>query len=195
MAKRNISELAAGAAVLLVAGGFLVYAVANTGHAQSGGDTLHAAFDAIDGLSTGSDVRLAGVKVGAVTATAIDDKTFQAKVAFSVPPSIHLPTDSSAQITSDGLLGGKYLSLVPGGSSNAIPNGGTVAITQSTVSLEQLLGKFIFSVTDLASNVQKQLKQNAPGSVGSGPAGSGSAGPDAGAPLGKLPDAAPPPLK
>ena len=190
MAKRNISELAAGAVVLLVAAGFLVYAVANTGHAQSGGDVLHATFEAIDGLTAGSDVRLAGVKVGAVTATAIDDKTFQAKVAFSVPTSIHLPTDSSAQITSDGLLGGKYLSLTPGGANNTIPNGGTVAITQSTVSLEQLLGKFIFSVTDLASNVQKQLKQNAPGANAPGSANS-----DAGAPLGKLPDAAPAPLK
>ena len=190
MARRNVSELAAGAVVLLVAGGFLIYAVANTGRAQSGGDVLHATFDAIDGLSTGSDVRLAGVKVGAVTATAIDDKTFQAKVAFSVPASIHLPTDSSAQVTSDGLLGGMYLSLTPGGANDAIPNGGTVAITQSTVSLEQLLGKFIFSVTDLAANVQKQLKQGAPGSNGAAPAA-----PDAGAPLGKLPDAAPAPLK
>jgi len=158
VAKRSVSELAAGAVVLLVAGGFLVYAVVNTGRAQSGGDTLHATFDSIDGLSTGSDVRLAGVKVGAVTATTIDDKTFQAKVAFSVPASIHLPTDSSAQITSDGLLGGKYLALMPGGANDTIPNDGTVTITQSAVSLEQLLGKFIFSVTDLASNVQKQLK-------------------------------------
>lgn len=184
MAKRSISELAAGAVVLLVAGGFLAYAVANTGRAQSGGNTLHATFDAIDGLSTGSDVRLAGVKVGAVTATAIDDKTFQAKVTFTVPASIHLPTDSSAQITSDGLLGGKYLALAPGGTNDAIPNGGTVSITQSSVSLEQLLGKFIFNVGDLAASVQKQMK-------GAG----GPAAPDAGAPLGKLPDAAPAPLK
>ena len=185
MAKRNLSELAAGAVVLLVAAGFLAYAVANTGHAQSGGNTLHATFESIDGLSVGSDVRVAGVKVGAVNATGIDAKTFQAQVAFSVPASLRLPTDSSAQITSDGLLGGKYLALSPGGASDDIPNGGNVTITQSAVSLEQLLGKFIFSVTDLSSNVQKQLKQNAPA----------PAAPDAAAPLGKLPDAAPAPLK
>ena len=189
MARRSVSELAAGAVVLLVAGGFLAYAVANTGRSQAGGDVLHATFDSIDGLSAGSDVRLAGVKVGAITATSIDNKTFQANVAFTVPDSIHLPTDSSAQITSDGLLGGKYLALTPGGANDTIPNGGTVTITQSSVSLEQLLGKFIFSVSDLATNVQKQMK-SAPGSAPAGPAP-----PDSGGPLGKLPDAAPAPLK
>ncbi len=178
MATRKLSELAAGAVVLVVAAGFLAYAVANTGHAQGGGNMLHAAFDSIDGLSVGSDVRMAGVKIGAVTATAIDAKTFQAQVAFSVPPAIHLPTDSSAQIVSDGLLGGKYLSLTPGGAGEDVANGGTIANTQSAVSLEQLLGKFIFSVTDLSSNVQKSLDQNK--------AGQGGAAKPAEPPLGKL---------
>ncbi len=175
MATRKLSELAAGAVVLVVAAGFLAYAVANTGHAQAGGNTLHAAFDSIDGLSVGSDVRMAGVKVGAVTQTGIDTKTFQAQVAFSVPPSLHLPTDSSAQIVSDGLLGAKYLSLAPGGASDDVADGGTLSNTQSSVSLEQLLGKFIFSVTDLSTNVQKSLDQNKSGQ-GGGAAGFAAAG-------------------
>ena len=177
MASRNKTELLAGAVVLFVAAGFLAYAVVNTGHAQGGGgDVLHATFNSVDGLSTGSDVRLAGVKVGAVTAMAIDHKTFQANVTLGVPSDIHLPTDTSAQITSDGLLGGNYLSLVPGGANEVIPNGGVITITQSAASLQELLGKFIFSVSDLAANVQKQLKQNAPAPDAAPAAGGGLTG-------------------
>ncbi len=170
MAARNASEMLAGAVVLAVALGFLGYAVANTGRSSGGGNTLHAMFDRIDGLSNGSDVRLAGVKVGSVLNAVIDPKTFQARVDFSLSPAVHLPRDSSAEVTSDGLLGGKYLSLVPGGDEATIPNGGTVTITQSSVSLEQLLGKFIFSVGDLAGSAQKQGAKS-PAASPPGPAG------------------------
>jgi phospholipid/cholesterol/gamma-HCH transport system substrate-binding protein len=160
MAQRNLTELVAGAVVLLVAAGFLGYAVANTGRGHIDGYTLNAKFQRIDGLAIGADVRLAGVKVGSVNATSIDPQTYQAVVSFSVEPNIKLPTDSSAQITSDGLLGGKYMSLTPGGDDKMLADGGTVTITQSAASLEDLLGKFIFNVSDLTSAVQKQLKQN-----------------------------------
>lgn len=162
MARRNPSELVAGAVVLLVALGFLGFAVVNTGRGGGGGGdyTLNARFDRIDGLAIGSDVRVAGVKVGTITETQIDPKTYQALVTFDVRQSIKVPRDSSAQVTSDGLLGGRFLSLVPGGDDKMIPAGGTVSITQSALSLEDLLGKFIFSVSDLSANVQKQLKQN-----------------------------------
>ncbi len=159
MAQRNLSELLAGAAVLVVAIGFLGFAVANTGHGDGNGYTLHASFDRIDGLAPGSDVRMAGVKVGSVEATRIDPSTFQAIVDFSVARAIRLPTDSSAQVTSSGLLGGTFLGLSPGGETAIIPAGGTVTITQSAVSLEDLLGKFIFNVGDLTSAVQKSLRQ------------------------------------
>jgi phospholipid/cholesterol/gamma-HCH transport system substrate-binding protein len=161
MAQRNLAELGAGAVVLLVAVAFLGYAVANTGRATMAGMTLNAKFDHIDGLSVGSDVRMAGVKVGSVSATSIDPQSYQAIVNFTVEPSIKLPVDSSAEVTSDGMLGGKYLSLSPGGDEKTLANGGTVTITQGSVSLEELLGKFIFSVSDLSSNVQKSLRENA----------------------------------
>jgi phospholipid/cholesterol/gamma-HCH transport system substrate-binding protein len=161
VAQRNLSELVAGAVVLVVAAGFLGYAVANTGRATVSGYTLHASFDHIDGVSVGSDVRLAGVKVGSVTATRVDPQTFQAMVTFTVMSSLKLSTDSSAEITSDSMLGGKSLSLVPGGDEKLLADGGEVTITQGAVSLEQLLGKFIFNVGDLSSNVQKMLRENA----------------------------------
>jgi phospholipid/cholesterol/gamma-HCH transport system substrate-binding protein len=160
MAQRNVSELLAGAVVLAVAVGFLGYAVVHTGRTAASGYTLSANFDRIDGLSPGSDVRIAGVKVGRITEASIDPKTYQAQIKFTVQPDVKLPTDSSAEISSDGLLGNKVLSLVPGGDDKMLPDGGRVQITQSAVSLEQLLGKFIFSVGDLSSNVQKSLKEN-----------------------------------
>ena len=169
--RRNPAELVTGACVLLVAAGFLAYAVANSGRGGASGYTLHAAFDHIDGMATGSDVRLAGVKIGTVLGTAIDPKTYLADVTLSVRADVKLPTDSSAEITSDGLLGGKYLALAPGGADAMLPAGGTITVTQGSVSLEQLLGKFIFSVTDMVNAVKP------PGGKPAGGTPAGDSGP------------------
>jgi phospholipid/cholesterol/gamma-HCH transport system substrate-binding protein len=168
MTRRNPIDIAAGAVVLAVAIGFLIYAVTSTGHGDAAGDyVLHARFSSISGLATGSDVRLAGVKVGSVTAAHIDPRTFEAVVDFTVADDLRLPTDTSVQVTSSGLLGGASLALTPGGEEKTIPPGGTVTITQSAVSLEDLLGKFIFNVGSLTDAVQKSLRQK-PAASGSG---------------------------
>jgi phospholipid/cholesterol/gamma-HCH transport system substrate-binding protein len=179
MAQRNVSELLAGAIVLIVAIGFLGYAVANTGRSAPSGYTLHAKFERIDGLNVGADVRVAGVKVGRVAAQRIDPQTFQAVVDFTVADNVKLPTDTSAEITTDGLLGGKYLALVPGGAEQTIPPGGTVTITQSAISLEQLLGKFIFSVSNLTAPKKEgedQGDQHGSGTTGQEGQGAGKPG-------------------
>jgi phospholipid/cholesterol/gamma-HCH transport system substrate-binding protein len=154
MARRNFVEVAVGAAVLLVAAGFLAYAVAHSGRSASEGYPLTAQFDHIDGLSVGADVRMAGVRVGNVTSARIDPKSYLAIVTLHVQDGLNLPKDSSAEITSDGLLGGKYVSLSPGGDTAILKPGQQITITQSSVSLEQLLGKFIFSVTDMVNAVK-----------------------------------------
>lgn len=112
------------------------------------GYTLNATFSHIDGLDPGSEVQLAGVTVGRVLSTRIDPRTYQAEVAFSVAPEVKLPTDSGAIITSASLLGGKYIALTPGGADSFLQPGGVISETQGSISLEQLLSKFIFSVTD-----------------------------------------------
>jgi phospholipid/cholesterol/gamma-HCH transport system substrate-binding protein len=170
MAKRNVTELLAGAVVLLGAAGFLGYAVANTGRTTISGYSLHARFDRIDGLTIGSDVRIAGVKVGSVLSAHVDPKTYQAVVTMSVQPDLHLPRDSSAEITSDGLLGGKYIALVPGGDEKMLPPGGDVTITQSSISLEELLGKFIFSASSIAGGGEKPEQPAAPAPATGAPA-------------------------
>jgi phospholipid/cholesterol/gamma-HCH transport system substrate-binding protein len=154
---RSLAEVAAGAAVLAVAAGFLAYASAHTGRGGASGYELSADFNRIDGLASGSDVRIAGVNVGKVIAASIDPKSYLAHVTLSVRDDIKLPDDSSAEVITDGLLGGKFLSLAPGGSEKMLKPGGRITITQSSVSLEDLLGKFIFNVGDLASAVQKTL--------------------------------------
>ncbi len=151
MSRHGVAEVATGACVLLVAGGFLAYAVAHSGRTMGSGYVLHAQFDHIDGLSTGADVRMAGVKVGEVVEEHIDPKTFLAEVSLTVQDSLRLPKDTGASIVSESLLGGKYISLSPGGDETDLQPGQTITITQSSVSLEELLGKFIFSVTNLNS--------------------------------------------
>ena len=172
MKGRGFAEVAAGALVLLAAVLFLAYAVTNSGRSGGGsGLVLTARFDRIDGLAAGADVRIAGVKVGSVTAQRIDPQTFLAVLTMNVDSALRLPDDSSAEITSEGLLGGKYVALVPGGSNRNLATGGEVKITQSAVSLESLLGRFIFSVTELASSRQGENAGTAGGNGGTAPGG------------------------
>jgi phospholipid/cholesterol/gamma-HCH transport system substrate-binding protein len=164
MARRNAVEVVTGAVVLLVAASFLGYALVHSGTAAVSGYTLSAKFDRIDGLPVGADVRMAGVKVGSVLSERIDPESYLAVVTLSVQTDIKLPKDSSASITSQGLLGGDYLSLSPGGDTTMLQPGQTITVTQSSISLEQLLGKFIFSVTDLVGAMKP-----APGASGTDP--------------------------
>jgi phospholipid/cholesterol/gamma-HCH transport system substrate-binding protein len=150
MKGRSMAEVAAGAVVLAVAAVFLVFAVSNSGRSGIAGDalTLTARFDRIDGLAPGADVRIAGVKVGSVVEQRIDPQSFLAVLTLRIDGRLRLPTDSSAEIASEGLLGGRFVSIVPGGQERVLANGGQITITQSAVSLESLLGRFIFSMTE-----------------------------------------------
>jgi phospholipid/cholesterol/gamma-HCH transport system substrate-binding protein len=168
MPRRNLAEILTGAVVLLVAAGFLAYAVAHSGRSAVGGYELHASFDHIDGLGVGADVRIAGVKVGSVVSTRVDPKTFLAGITMSVRDAIRLPKDTSAAVTSESLLGGKYIDLAPGGDTAVLQPGGTITITQSSISIEQLLGKFIFSATNMVSAVGKAGQQDNAAPAGGG---------------------------
>lgn len=162
MHRRSIAEIVIGAVVLLIAAGFLAYAIANSGRSTASGYTLYARFDHIDGLGIGNDVRVAGVRVGSVNQERIDPKSFQAIVGFSVRDDIKLPKDSAAIITSESLLGGKYLSLQPGGDEATLQPGQTVTITQGSISLEDLLGKYIFSTTGAPKPGEQQPANQKP---------------------------------
>jgi phospholipid/cholesterol/gamma-HCH transport system substrate-binding protein len=142
---RNLLETLLGAIVLIVAIGFLVFAYNTSQVDQTGGYELVARFDKIDGLERGSDVKISGIKVGTVIDQSLDPETYRAEVRFSLREDVQLPADTSAAVVSNGLLGGKYLALVPGGDIEMLEPGDEVTLTQSAVNLEDLIGHMIFS--------------------------------------------------
>jgi phospholipid/cholesterol/gamma-HCH transport system substrate-binding protein len=176
MPRRNFAEVLVGAVVLIAAAGFLWYAVAHAGQSSSAGYQLFARFDHVDGLPVGSDVRVAGVKVGSVDSEKLDPKTYQALIGFTVANDVKLPKDSSAVITSESLLGGKYLALSPGGDDAMLKPGQSVTITQGSINIEQLLGKFIFSASSLSGAGKGGQNGQGGGSQGGGSQGGGSGG-------------------
>ena len=142
---RNLLETLLGAVVLIVAIGFLLFAYNTSQVDRNGGYELIARFDKVDGLEQGSDVRISGIKVGTVIGQGLDPETYRAEVRFSLREDIRLPADTSAAVVSNGLLGGKYLALVPGGDIEMLGADDEVTLTQSAVNLEDLIGHMIFS--------------------------------------------------
>ncbi len=138
----NRGEVLAGFGVVLLALGFLAYAGIGRG---AGGQTypLMASFRSADGISVGSDVRLAGVKVGTITKMSLNPTTFFADLEISIDPLVQLPTDSAVVISSEGLLGGNFVELIPGGAVETLAAGEQIEDTQGSVSLITLLMKFV----------------------------------------------------
>ncbi len=142
---RNLLETLLGAIVLIVAIVFLGFAYNASQLGDDSGYELIARFDRVDGLQRGADVRIGGIKIGTVIDQNLDPTTYRAEVRFTIRDDVKLPTDSSVAVASDGLLGGKYLSLVPGGDVDMLAAGDEITLTQSAINLEDLIGRFIFS--------------------------------------------------
>ena len=114
--KQNLMETAVGALVIAIALGFFIFMYSTTGVGKgSGGYHLTAKFKNVEGINIGSDVRMSGIKIGSVTNQALDNNTFDAILTFAIDPTIKLPDDSTAKISSEGLLGGKFIALEPRG--------------------------------------------------------------------------------
>ena len=142
----KIVETLIGTLVLVLAGVFLAYAYSSADlKGVEGGYKDIAQFDRVDGLEIGSDVRLSGIKIGSVTAQTLDSDTFLAQIELTIESRFELPEDTSAKITSDGLLGGSYISLEPGGSMDLLEDGGEITFTQGSIDLMGLIGQAIFS--------------------------------------------------
>lgn len=140
----NTSEVLVGGAVLAVAVGFLAFVATSTGFSGGGaGYPLTASFRSADGVAVGTDVRLAGVKVGTVTAIGLNPETFRADTTITLAEGIEIPDDSAISISSEGLLGGNFVEILPGGSPFALETGGEFTSTQGSVSLVTLLMKFV----------------------------------------------------
>ena len=145
--RRNPIEIVMGAVVLAVAAFFLVFSYSRAGIDTVEGYGITAKFDRVDGIGPGSDVRMSGIKIGTVASSDLDSKTYLAVVRMSIRPDIEIPADTSAAVSSDGLLGDRFLALSPGGADEMLPPGGEIAVTQGSVDLMSLLGRAIFSQT------------------------------------------------
>jgi phospholipid/cholesterol/gamma-HCH transport system substrate-binding protein len=86
---------------------------------------------------------MSGVKVGAVSTIALDPQTYMARVTMSLDPKVKVPEDSSAKISSDGLLGGAYVSIEPGGADAMLAAGKEISHTQGTVDLLTVLASAV----------------------------------------------------
>jgi phospholipid/cholesterol/gamma-HCH transport system substrate-binding protein len=142
----NAAETLIGAAVLLTAGGFIAYASHTASIGVAGGEyELKASFRKAEGLVVGGDVRVAGVKVGTIRSLSLNMKTYQAVAVLAVANEVKLPDDSDAAIATEGLLGGGYVAITPGGSEVMLAPGDEIQFTQGSINLLDLVGKAISS--------------------------------------------------
>lgn len=139
----NRSEVAVGAVVLIAAIGFLVWLLQFAAPLGRGGYEVTASFRSAEGVAVGSEVRLAGIRIGQVAAMTLDPANFRARTVMRLNEGVAIPEDSSAVIASDGLMGGAYVEIVPGGALDDLAPGGEITDTQGAVSLLNLLMKYV----------------------------------------------------
>ncbi|MEM6824841.1 MAG: outer membrane lipid asymmetry maintenance protein MlaD [Pseudomonadota bacterium] len=140
----NSAEVITGGLVVAAAAGFLVYASQFVGSGiEDGSYAMSASFRSAEGITVGTDVRLAGVKVGTVTSMNLNPETFRAETTISINDAVVLPDDTALVVASEGLLGGSFLEILPGGSPFNYDPGAEILDTESSVSLISLLLKFV----------------------------------------------------
>jgi phospholipid/cholesterol/gamma-HCH transport system substrate-binding protein len=141
--REHLAEAGVGLLVVLAALCFVIFAIGRTGGGGGASIRVSALFPAANGVSIGTDVRIAGLKVGTVTAQRLDPKSYQAEVTLALDRTVSVPSDSSAAITSESLLGGSYVALLPGGSQTPLKDGDTILDTQGSVDMMSLVGSVI----------------------------------------------------
>jgi phospholipid/cholesterol/gamma-HCH transport system substrate-binding protein len=144
-------ETLIGAAVIAVAVFFLVFAYRSTGSADVSGYELTANLSRVDGIAVGTDVRLSGIKVGAVSALTLNPN-YLVTVHMNIRNDVQIPADSSLVVTSAGLLGSSYLSISPGGSDKMLASGGVIRNTQGSLDMMGLLSRFVGGGTSGSSS-------------------------------------------
>lgn len=142
---RSMFETLMGALVLAVAASFMFFAYQSSNLKPVDGYPIKAAFQTVAGVGTGSDVRIGGIKVGVVSAMALDPKSYKAIITLQMKEETKVPADSIASVVSDGLLGSKYVKIEPGADETMLAPGEELTYTQSAVNLEELIGKMVFS--------------------------------------------------
>lgn len=140
----NVAESLIGLVVLVAAGVFLAILVGDRGSSYASDSyEISASFLSAEGVSQGTDVRIAGISVGSVSGMAFNSETFEAEVTLRLDDEVLLPDDSLVAISTEGLLGGNFVEILPGGSPDNVEPGGQLFQTQSALSLIELLAGFV----------------------------------------------------
>jgi len=160
MPRSNYAESLIGAAVVAIVLVFAVLAYYRTGAGGLSGYEVNARLSKVDGLAVGTDVRLAGIKVGSVSGLTLDPKTYLVTVHMDVRKDIKLPVDSSILVTQAGFLGGQYLSITPGGDDQMMAAGAFFENAQGSIDIMNLVGRFATGAS--TSNVPPPQKPAGP---------------------------------
>lgn len=146
-------ETLIGALVIAVAVIFFFFAYDKADVARVEGITVTADFSTVGSLKPGADVRLAGIKVGTVTRLSLGEAPFYGAIAtLNLRQGLDLPDDSSASIASEGLLGGNYVQISPGGSPDTLQDGGQIEYTQPAVDLMDMISRAMFGGVSQGQN-------------------------------------------
>ncbi len=143
MRDNNIAETVIGAVVVAIAVLFIALIYTRTGSGGLSGYEIQARLSRVDGLGVGTDVRLAGIKIGTVSDLTLDPKTYLVTVHMNIRNDVKIPVDSSLVVTSSGLLGSSYISITPGGDDKMLASGGMIGNSQGSVDLMGLINRFI----------------------------------------------------
>ena len=143
--KNAAVETLIGAAVIVMAAAFFLFAYQSSGRSNaSGGYRLLAEFDNASGINVGTDVRMAGVKVGTVVGQTLNHQNFQAAITMLIDPAVQLTEDVTAKVTAEGLLGSNFITLEQGGSETKLADGGMIQYTQGAVDIWSLISQAMF---------------------------------------------------
>ena len=146
MYKRPV-ETIMGVMVLAVAALFCWFAYNVSDLQVVKGYNVTAKFLKVGGLNVGSDIRINGIKIGTVVSQKLDNEDYTVDVVMSLASDIKLPTDSTAAIVSDGLVGNKFIKIDPGHAEEILKDGDTLKNTKDFKTIEDLVGEVIFMVT------------------------------------------------
>ena len=145
--RRGSLETAVGALVIVIAVIFAIFTFKVTDYGRETGYLLFAEFNHVGSIKTGSDVRVGGIPVGKVTELSLNPETFKARISLDIESKYNFPLDTAVTIRSEGLLGGSFVEIVPGGMDGNLQPNDEIEFTQDAVDMLQLLGKFMFSGT------------------------------------------------
>jgi phospholipid/cholesterol/gamma-HCH transport system substrate-binding protein len=161
--KSSAIETLVGAIIIALAIGFFTYAytTAGLGSGSAGGYRVSAEFDNASGIAVGTDVRIAGIKVGTVTGQSLNPKSFQARIDMTLSPTVNLADDTSAKISSEGLLGANFIALEPGGADEKLKDGSVISYTQGAVDLWSLISQAMFSKSSKPGDAGAPAKPDA----------------------------------